>query len=148
MYLPMLSQAEAQVQVAQITGLVTILVIVVSALVARFITRPKTPKTDPDANRKDKNESLLATYSGDQNEFMHLVIQDSKDLHKRMGDMESIVDTMKKERTQIVGAFGRYILKLANAWGSGGEKMPYPDTEDLAILEETLPANWRRGSKH
>lgn len=136
-----LTPEEAQVQVASITGAVTLLAIVLSAVVARLLTHPKTPKTDPDA-APSKAESLLSTYSGDQNEFISLVLKDSKIVHERLDALDGVVETMKKERTLIMGAFGRYIQKLVASWGSGG-KMPYPDDEDFAILAETLPADWR-----
>lgn len=140
-----ISQAESNVQVALITAIFALAGIVITSIFARMSSHPKTPKEDPDA-KKTTTDSLLASYSGEQNEFMHLVIQDSKDVHRRMDKFESIVDQMKLERTQLVGAFSRYILKLVQSWGSGG-KIPYPDDEDFKILEETLPVDWRRRSK-
>lgn len=131
-----------QVTVALITGSVSVLLAVLGIIGARFLTQPKIPKTDPDENR-DKHESILATYTGDQNEFISLVMKDSKDVHARLDNFEGVVEQLRKERLLFVSAVGRYILKLTQAWGSGG-KMPYPDTEDLSILEETLPADWRR----
>lgn len=134
-----------QIYVTGITALTTILVAIVGIYSAHHISNPRTPKEDPDnSGRRKKNKSVLASYSGDQNEFISLVIQDSKELHARLDRNEKIVEQLKKDREAIVGAFGRYIAKLAKAWGGDrNTKMPYPDDEDLAILEDTLPADWR-----
>jgi hypothetical protein len=140
-----LSEQEANVQVAIVTGVFAFLGILTAGLLARKGSHPKTPSEDPDLNHKGP-ESLLSTYSGEQNDFMRLVIQDSKTVHERLDRFEGIVEQMKKERTQLIGAFTRYISKLVDSWGSGG-KMPYPDDEDFKILEETLPADWRRRTK-
>jgi hypothetical protein len=139
-----------QIEAAVITALSGIIVAILGIFGARKFTRPRRiPMYDPDEGRHG-HRSLLSSYSGDQNEFIALVIKDSESLHARLdkndqtiSDMDSLIKEMKKERTQIIGAFGRYIQKLALAWGSGG-KMPYPDTEDMALLEDTLPADWRR----
>lgn len=98
-----------------------------------------------DDSNKNKRESLLANYSGEQNEFIHLVIQDSKELHARLDRNDEVIAQMRKERQDIIGAFGRYIAKLARAWGNGA-KMPYPDKEDFPILKDTLPMDWRGNS--
>lgn len=140
-----LSQSEAQVQVAEITGAVALLVAVIGSIGAKRFTHPKTPKQDPDQFR-NKNQSLLSTYSGEQNEFIRMVIADSKDMHDKLDKLDDVVEQMRRDRTQFIGAVGRYINKLVAAWGSGG-KMPYPDNEDMALLEETLPADWRRRNR-
>jgi hypothetical protein len=140
-----LDPSEAQVQIAVISAAGTILVTLLSVWGARKAIHPKTPKNDPDANMPP-NPSLLSAYSGEQNEFIRLVIADSKTLHAKVDKMEGIVEALKKDRQIFIGAVARYITKLANAWGSGG-KMPYPDTEDMSLLEETLPADWRRRNK-
>lgn len=140
-----LTDSQANVQIAAITGFFALLGIIAAAVVARTGSHPKIPKVDPDAKHQG-TESLLSTYTGDQNDFMHLVIQDSKTVHERMDKFEGIVEQMKKERSQLIGAFTRYISKLVSSWGSGG-RMPYPDDDDLKILEETLPADWRRRTK-
>ncbi len=140
-----LSNPEAQVQIAQITGLVTVVVALIGIFTTRKFTRPKTPKTDPD-DHPSKSHSLLAAYGGEQNEFIRMVIEDSKELHAKMDKLDNVVNQMRKERTQFIGAVGRYITKLVAAWGSGG-KMPYPDEADMALLEETLPADWRHRSR-
>lgn len=136
-----LHDADAQVQTAMITAISTVLVALVGVFSARRYIHPKTPKKDPDV--KTGPEPTLAAYSGDQNEFIALVIKDSKDLHERIDSMSDKIDQMRNERTAVIGAFGRYVMKLALSWGSGGQ-MPYPDEEDMALLEETLPADWRR----
>ena len=141
-----ITDQEAQVQIATITGVFAFLGILVTAIAARVFSHPRTPKVDPDATR-NKMDSVLATYTGDQNEFIRLVIHDSKDIHERLAQLDEVVDRMKKERHQFLGAVGRYISKLSQVWGSTNElKMPYPDDADFTLLEETLPANWRRNS--
>lgn len=140
-----ISEGAANVQIAIITGVFALLTIVTGAIVARVGSHPKTPTVDPDSKHTG-TESLLSTYSGEQNDFMHLVIEDSKAVHERLDKFEGIVEHMKRERTQLIGAFARYISKLVRAWGGGGT-MPYPDDEDFKILEETLPADWRRRIK-
>ena len=136
---------DTQIQITIITGIFSLLAILLAALAARIFSKPKTPDVDPDEKR-NKSESLLATYSGEQNEFIRLVINDSKDMHDRLDRLDGVVERMKKERTQLISAFARYVTKLANAWGSGGS-MPYPDEADRKILEETLPAGWRHPTK-
>lgn len=128
--------------VAIVTTIGTLLGIVLTAMLARFLTNPKTPTTDPDKKKSD-TQKLLSSYTGDQNEFIRLVVQDSKELHQKYDNLESELDKMKKEKNNLITAFGRYVMKLATSWGSGG-KMPYPDEEDMTLLEETLPADWRR----
>jgi hypothetical protein len=140
-----LSPEEAQIQVAWITGGVAIVVAVFSFFGARRLTRPKPPKEDPDATA-GVADVVLSSYTGEQNEFVSMVIQNSLTVQHRLDHLDAIVEEMRKERTQVMGAFARYVNKLAKAWGSGGS-MPYPDTEDLKILEETLPADWRRRPK-
>lgn len=140
-----LTDAQANVQIAAITGFFALLGIIAAAVVARISSHPKTPVVDPDEKHSGK-ESLLSQYTGEQNEFMHLVIADSKAVHERLANFEGIVDQLRKERTHLIGAFTRYITKLVGAWGSGG-KMPYPDGEDFKILEETLPVDWRRRTR-
>lgn len=140
-----ITNPDAQVQVAAITGTVTVLVTIIGVFTTRRFTRPKTPKTDPDESRH-RSHSVLAAYTGEQNEFIRMVIQDSKDLHEKLDHLDNTVTKMRRERTQFIGAVGRYINKLVAAWGSGG-KMPYPDDDDMALLEETLPADWRRRTK-
>lgn len=137
-----LTPQEAQVQIAAITGAVTVVVSLLGILGAKRYTHPKTPKHDPDEVRP-KSQTQLAAYTGEQNEFISLVIADSKALHAKYDRLDDALTEMRRERTQLIGAFARYINKLASAWGSGG-KMPYPDTEDHALLEETLPVDWRR----
>lgn len=139
-----LDPSEAQVQATAITAVSAVVVALVGIVGARLATHPKTPKKDPD--RKSAHESLLTSYSGEQNEFIKLVIEDSKFLHARLDEHEAEITKLKTDRVLLIGAFGRYITKLANSWGSGG-KMPYPDEEDISLLEETLPADWRRRSK-
>jgi hypothetical protein len=131
-----------QIEVAGITALSLIIVALVGIFSARRYTHPReVPENDPDEGTT--HVSALASYSGDQNEFIALVIKDSKDLHERMDTMSKQITVLQQERTAVVGAFGRYVMKLALAWGSGG-KMPYPDDDDMALLEETLPVDWRR----
>lgn len=134
-----------QIELGLITAVTTITVAIIGVFTTRRFIHPRTPKRDPDErhNGRGRRVSALASYSGDQNEFMALVIEDSKNLHSRIDRMDNQLEALKKERTQIVGAFGRYIQKLALAWGSGG-KMPFPDDDDMSILEDTLPADWRR----
>lgn len=139
-----ITDQEAQVQIATITGVFAFLGILVTAIAARVFSHPKTPKVDPDLSR-NKTESVLSSYTGDQNDFIRLVIHDSKDIHERLAQLDEVVDRMKKERHQFLGAVGRYISKLSLAWGNpNNSKMPYPDENDFSLLEETLPVNWRR----
>ena len=140
-----LFETTENVQVAFVTGAFALFGIITAGYFAKAGSKPKIPKEDPDANHP-ATQSLLASYTGEQNAFMHLVIEDSKTVHERLDKFEVIVDQMKKERTQLIGAFTRYINKLVSAWGSGG-KMPYPDEEDFKILEETLPSDWRHRIK-
>lgn len=135
----------ASVQIAIITGAFATLGIIAAGILARVGLHPKTPTKDPDSKHTG-DDVLLSTYSGEQNDFMHLVIEDSKTLHARLDKFEGLVEQLQKERTTLIGAFTRYITKLTRAWGSGGT-MPYPDDDDVKILEETLPANWRNQTK-
>lgn len=134
-----LTMQEAQVQIALITGLVTLLGILLTAIGAKLFTNPKTPKTDPDINRQ---EIPLSKYTGEQNDFIRLVMTDSEELHKKMDRLEKAVDDLRKERHRFLSAVGRYILKISMSWGTE-DKMPFPDEADFSLLEETLPHNWR-----
>ena len=136
---------QPEVEIAIITGLFAVIGIIITGIFARFATHPKTPNEDPDDKHKTK-ESLLTTYSGEQNDFIHLVIKDSEAVHERLNKIDAVVDQMKKDRTELVGAFARYIQKLVASWGTGS-RIPYPDDDDFKILEETLPADWRRRTK-
>lgn len=147
-----LSDNQTQIEIAIISSLTAIIAALITALFARRFINPKTPEKDPDVPAI-KTESPLDSYSGDRNDFMALVIQDSKLIHARLDKNEKLVDqlqelikTLRDDRIKVVAAFGRYIRKLASAWGSGGT-MPSPDEEDMALLEETLPVDWRRRTK-
>lgn len=138
-----MTSAEAQVEVTVVTGIVTLLVSVISVIGARRFTMPKMSKKDLKAIKEDSGDATLSSYSGSQNEFMRLVMSDSQDVHAKLDAFDHIIEEMKIERTKFINGVGRYITKLALAWGSGG-KMPYPDDIDRALLEETLPVDWRR----
>lgn len=135
----------AGVQIAIITGIFTVAGIIATGVFARFTVHPKPPTSDPDA-KKTAPDATLLSYSGEQNEFMHLVIKDSKDVHERLDKFEAQIESMKLERKQLLDAFTRYISKLVFAWGAGGT-MPYPEDDDFTLLEETLPADWRKRNK-
>lgn len=105
-------QNTTQLEIAGITAIVSILVAIIGLFGARRFIHPNTPDEDPDYKI---HSSVLSSYSGDQNEFIALVIQDSKDLHARLDKNDKLIDELRKERTAIVGAFARYISKLANA---------------------------------
>lgn len=139
----LITMQEAQVQIAFITGVVTLVGILLTTIGAKLFTSPKTPKTDPDINRQEVAPIPLSKYTGEQNDFIRLVMQDSEELHKKLDNIEKSVEQMRKERHKFLGAVGRYIAKLSASWGSGG-KMPYPDDADFVLLEETLPHDWQR----
>lgn len=108
-------------------------------LVGVVISSKKTSKDKPpvttDGHRLDH-------FNGTQNEFMALVIADNKSQREKLEKLESTVESIKLHQDTFLGAVRRYLMKLAEAWGTVEGPMPWPDETDFHILEDTLP-NWR-----
>jgi len=116
--------------------------VAIIGLLGVMYSSKKPSKTKPPTGDTGK---ALEHFTGTQNEFMSLVIADNKALRESMKSMEEKiaqavddVSSVKHHQETFLGAVRRYLMKLATAW-SGPHPMPWPDDEDLLILEQTLP---------
>jgi hypothetical protein len=142
----------------------TALAAIIVALIAHGRTRPRAdaPTAPPTATVPP---SPLADFSGTQNEFMALVVQDSKELRRQLAQLRqdaaadvaqarreaaaeaaetrAVVAAMREERTLLERAITRYLEFLAGEWPGPGT-MPGPAVEDLGILAQTIPPRRHR----
>lgn len=107
------------------------------------------PKPPPVAEVPDVTPSPLAAFSGTQNEFMALVIEDNAAIRQEVSGLRTEVTALRTELAEARSSHGaferavrRYLELLASAW-AGPDPMPWPANDDLGILERTLPR--RRG---
>lgn len=127
-----------------IPAFLTLLGVLITALFAFLATRArKTPPATVDEPKAPP--SPLANFSGTQNEFMALVIADNAAIRAELAGVRVEVEGLRgelQEARSIHGAFERavrrYLELLAGVW-PGPDPMPWPDSDDLAVLERTLP---------
>lgn len=129
----------------------TLVGVAVTAVFAYLASRARNapPPAEPEAQALP---SPLAKFSGTQNEFMALVIADNAAIRVELAGVKTEVEKLRGELQEARSAHGaferavrRYLELLAGAW-PGPESMPWPDSDDLAVLERTLPRYGRRGN--
>lgn len=108
------------------------------------------PKPPPPPDVPNVAPSPLAAFSGTQNEFMALVIEDNTAIRQEVAGLRREVVALRDELAATRSAHGaferavrRYLELLASAW-VGPTPMPWPAEDDLGILERTLPRRARR----
>lgn len=150
--------APAQTVNTVITVIGTVVVAAVGGTFA-VITAHRKKEPDPPAGPSSMPPSPLANFSGTQNDFMALVVQDNQALREQMRLLEGRVtgaeekaasaETAAHETKQLHSEFQRavrrYLLALSEAW-TGPTPMPNPREEDLGLLEHTLPRLRRRST--
>jgi hypothetical protein len=127
----------------------TFLGVVIAALFAFLASRAR--KTPPPASDEPKAPpSPLASFSGTQNEFMALVIADNTAIRTELGLVKQDVARLSNELDAARSSHGaferavrRYLELLASAW-IGPDPMPWPESDDLAVLDRALPRQGRR----
>ncbi|MBY0397390.1 MAG: hypothetical protein K2X91_13125, partial [Thermoleophilia bacterium] len=132
-----------------VPAVLTLVGVAITALFAFLASRAR--KNPPAIVDEPKvAPSPLANFSGTQNEFMALVIADNAAIRSELGDVKREVESLRtelQEARSIHGAFERavrrYLELLAGVW-PGPDPMPWPDSDDIAVLERTLP-RWGRG---
>lgn len=134
-----MSPETVEVAKAVIAALAT-LGVAILGVVGVVISSRKPSKDKPPAI--DNAGHKLDQFNGTQNEFMALVISDNKTQREELAELRLAVESIKKHQDTFLGAVRRYLIKLAHAWGTTDEPMPWPDDPDFQILEETLP-KWR-----
>lgn len=94
--------------------------------------------------------SPLAAFSGTQNEFMALVIEDNAlirqevaELRDKVIGLEEQLRTERTDRSHFERAVRRYLELLASVW-PGPDPMPWPANGDDLLLADTLPRRARR----
>ena len=120
--------------------------------------RPKKPADDDDEAAPVIAPSPLTAFSGTQNEFMALVIEDNAAIRAELARVKEAgnqtqadVVTLRTElgearasHSRFELAVRRYLARVAVYIDTLGGSMPHPDGEDLGILEHTLPRSPRR----
>lgn len=125
-------------------AVLTLLGVSITALFAFLASRAR--KSPPALAEEPKvAPSPLASFSGTQNEFMALVIADNAAIRSELATVRLEVEGLRgelQEARTIHGAFERavrrYLELLAGIW-PGPDPMPWPESDDLAVLERTLP---------
>jgi len=119
-----------------VAALLTLAGIMVSVLRSRPVPgkAPDGPTTLPHPSKFD----------GTQVEFLELVVRRHNELDAKYTTLDATFEAEKQRREKYEGAVARYMRKLYESWPGPG-KMPAPDDEDSAILDESLP--WSRKSK-
>lgn len=126
----------------------TLLGVSVTDLFAFLASRArKTPPAPVDEPKVPP--SPLASFSGTQNEFMALVIADNAAIRAELAGVRVEVEGLRtelQEARSLHGAFERavrrYLELLASVW-AGPEPMPWPESDDLAVLDRALPRQGR-----
>ena len=133
-------------------ALLTLVGVSITALFAFLASRAR--KSPPAVDEPKVAPSPLANFSGTQNEFMALVIADNAAIRSELATVRTEVEGLRTELQQarsVHGAFERavrrYLELLAGVW-PGPEPMPWPESDDLAVLERTLPRYGRGRNGH
>lgn len=142
-----------------VTG--TIAVALITTIGARlFLGRKPKPSADPDGSAPAIAPSPLTSFSGTQNEFMALVIQDNAiirgelekvraagaDTQAQVDELSEALEKARAAHTSFQLAVRRYLARVAVYIEGLGGSMPHPEGEDLGILEHTLPRHHRRST--
>lgn len=116
----------------------TIAVAAITTLAALAARRRRIPDDEADETRPVVPATPLSTFSGTQNEFMELVVRDNAELRARVDRIDKAQRADAARHSEFRLAVRRYLTRLATDW-PGPEAMPWPDDDDLGLLEYTLP---------
>lgn len=133
-------------------AMLTLVGVAITALFAFLASRAR--KSPPVVDEPKAPPSPLANFSGTQNEFMALVIADNAAIRAELAGVRVEVEGLRtelQEARSLHGAFERavrrYLELLASQW-PGPDPMPWPESDDLAVLERTLPRYGRPRNGH
>lgn len=147
---PLAGSTELDPNVA-VPAVLTLAGVSITALFAFLASRARKSPPPPEPEGQAP-PSPLAQFSGTQNEFMALVLRDNAEIRAEVAELKGEVAGLKTELEQTRSnhrgfehAVRRYLELLAGAW-PGPESMPWPDSADLSVLEQTLP-RWGRGGQ-
>lgn len=131
-----------------VTALATVLVALIGGVFAYLGTRARVDPAGPQP-APVVAPSPLANFSGTQNEFMALVIQDNQAIRSELAGVQAEVrelrtslEAARRTHTAFELAVRRYLELLARAW-AGPDPMPWPSEDDLGVLRHTLPRSRR-----